>query len=91
MTETGKIAEIEVVVTAEISFFYHGDELEYLEQGELIPDSPEKLAVFKRDVANDVTSELIASIGADHVNITNVQYFEKEHGADEPCEEEDGE
>jgi len=81
MTEKAEFAEIEVVVTAEITYFYRGEELAHLTGNDLIPDTPEELADFKRDVANDLTAEIIEHLGADHVSVTNVQYFEKEQNS----------
>ena len=80
MTENKEFAEIEVVVTAEITYTYDGKELEGLAGNGLLPNTPEELADFKRNVANDVTSEIILHLAADHVSVTDVQYFEKEKG-----------
>ena len=78
MTEKTEFAEIEVIVTAEITYIYRGEELAHLAKSDLLPGSPEELANFKRDVANDLTAEIIEHMNADHVSVTNVQYFEKE-------------
>lgn len=71
------IGEIELTITAEISYYYNGGTLERLKEKDLLPRTPEELADFKRDTANDIVSEIVEYLEADHVNVTNVQYFEK--------------
>ena len=72
-----KLREIELVTTVEITHIYSKEDIAQLEG--LIPETPEDLADFKKAVAEETERAIKASLDADYVLITNVQYFEKDN------------
>ena len=86
-----KIKEVEVIVTVEITMAYSGGELDDLVSADALPGSPEDLAEFKSSMAADMKNDIESLFGADHVLVTNVQYFEKDDGLGDTFTLTDGE
>lgn len=82
------IKEIEIITTVEITHIYKGDELKGLIGEGAVPKSPEELVSFKKAFAEAIKNEIEEWVDTDYVNITNVQYFEKEEAP--KTEESDG-
>lgn len=72
-----KLREIELVTTVEITHIYSEDDIAKLDG--FIPETPEDLAEFKKNVADETKRAIEASLDADYVLVTNVQYFEKDN------------
>lgn len=69
------LKEIEVVATVEITYVYGEDEIGVVSAD--LPQSPEELALLKKSFADTIRRDLSDLTMADHVQVTNVQYFEK--------------
>lgn len=82
------IKEIEIITTVEITHIFNGDELKNLIGEGAVPQNPEELAGFKKAFAEAIKNEIEEWVDTDYVNVTNVQYFEKDE--ESAAEETDG-